>query len=880
MLRRLAIAALLLFLSATVCAQVSDGKRVCTDLSGKIQVQCPPDDSTAVPVANGVPAAPSRTRNDATFNQTETEKKTGPLVRAAAHSGNTRAPAPASPAIVAAAERPAPHYSSLEASLPRNFIADQRNFWTSPLRLRVQDATWLLPVASAFAITTIADTDIEKRLPNGTSFIRQSKSFSNYGAAAYAGMVGGAYLWSRATHNDHLRETSVLSGEAALDTLLIAEGAKYIAGRSRPYERNGSGEFRTGGSSFPSVHAADAFAIATVVAHEYPGPLTQLLAYGGAAAISAARVTGRQHFASDVLVGSALGWFVGRQVFNAHSGQRDREMYGTFERAPRERGPRDPAFMGSPSVPLDSWIYPAIERLAAMGYIDTAFAGMRPWTRMECARLVQEAGENLQGDAADHELAAQIVDELNGEFAFENGRLEGGRNLGGSIDSVYTRVTGISGAPLTDGYHFGQTIVNDFGRPYQEGFNAVTGFTAHAVAGPLAFFVRGEYQHAPSGSALPDSARQLIAAVDFLPTAPPSTAFAGVDRFRLLDAYVAANLDNWQISVGKQSLWWGPGEGGPMLFSDNADPINMVRIGRASPVELPSFFHILGPARMEFFFGQFSGQQFVFSPSGLVGDFDQSLDPQPYIHGQKISFRPTPNFEFGFSRTTIYGGPGFPMTLDNFGRTLFSTGNTYAGNVRKPGDRRSGLNFSYRVPGLRNLLSVYADGFTEDQFSPIAYADRSVWRAGMYVSRIPFVPHMDLRAEGVYSDNPIGGAVGPGYYYFNSTWRSGYTNDGNLIGSWIGRAGQGAQAWATYHFTAKNFIQMEFRHEKISHDFLPQGGTISDFAVRGDFWANRSFALSSSVQYERWTMPVLASGRQADVATSIEFSWHPFERKF
>src|SRR6185312_7323787 len=57
--------------------------------------------------------------------------------------------------------------------------------------------------------------------------------------------------------------------------------------------------------------------------------------------------------------------------------------------------------------------------------------------------------------------------------------------------------TVISGTPLRDGYHFGQTIINDYGRPYGEGFNNVSGVTAHAVAGPLSISIQGEYQHAP-----------------------------------------------------------------------------------------------------------------------------------------------------------------------------------------------------------------------------------------------------------------------------------------------------------------------------------------------------------------------------------------------
>lgn len=874
MFLRLQLIAVLLLGSTIALAQVNPNKRICTDLSGKIQVKCPPADVGSPDAAPNTD--PQKAPQEQSVNTAPPAQRSGPLVRVANHRVTSDPGAVPATTATARDERLAPRDSSLERSLPRNFLTDQVNFVTSPLRLRVEDATWLLPLAVGFTAVNVADPAIERKLPNGASFIRKSKSFSNYGAAAYAGLVGGAYLWGRATHNDHMRETAILSGEAAVDTLLASEGIKFIAGRSRPLEGSDpTGPFRNGGASFPSLHSADAFAIATVVAHEYPGPFTELLAYGGAAAISAARVTGRQHFASDVLVGSALGWFIGRQVYNAHSGQTDREMYGTFMPSPREHGPRNPAYMGSTYVPLDSWIYPAIDRLAAMGYIDTAFEGMRPWSRLECATMVQEASTKLMANSAQDGVATQLVNDLTAEFAFENGRLAGGRNLDASVDSVYTRLTGISGQPLTDGFHFGQTIINDFGRPYQEGFNNVTGVEAHADAGPLAIYVRGEYEHAPQGPPLPLEARDLIKTIDYLASGPPGTPIAPVDRFQLLDAYVSANLDQWQISVGRQSLLWGPGEGGSMMFSDNATPITMFRINRASPLKLPGILGWLGPVRTEFFIGQLAGHEFVVSPEGFTGQWGQSLDPQPFIHGQKISFKPTPNFEFGFSRTTVYGGPGYPLNAQTFWRSLIDTGNAQPGSREKPGDRRSGLDFTYRLPRLRNWVSFYADGFTEDQFSPIAYWDRSVWRAGLYFSHLPGLAKMDLRTEGVYSDDPIGGAVGPGYFYFNGTWRNGYTNDGQLIGNWIGRAGQGAQVWASYHFNTRDLLQLNFRHQKVSQEFLPGGGTLTNASVKGDLWVHSYMSLSSTIQYETWTFPILDQRPRSDISTAIQFSFSP-----
>jgi hypothetical protein len=379
---------------------------------------------------------------------------------------------------------------------------------------------------------------------------------------------------------------------------------------------------------------------------------------------------------------------------------------------------------------------------------------------------------------------------------------------------------------------------------------------------------------APAVPALPLTAREAIQAADNNGL-PPAVGQPSVSTAKLLDSYVGVMWSNWQFSFGKQSLWWGPGDGSPLTLSDNAAPINMFRIDRVTPFKLPSILGWLGPIRSEFFLGQLSGQEFMWSPLGHLGQFGQSLSPQPFIHGQKVSFRPTRNFEFGFFRTTIYGGPGYPLTWHTFSRSLFSTGNTLAGDPNKPGKRTSGLDFSYRLPGLRNWLTFYGDGVAWDQFSPIAYADRSAWRAGLYLSHFPFVPKLDLRVEGVYTDLPIGGAVGHGFFYYDGTWRSGYTNDGNIMGSWIGRDGQGAQAWLDYWFSPKNRFQLNYRHQKVSQEFIPGGGTLTDVGARGDCWVRSYLSLSASVQYEQWLFPVIQSNHSTNVSSTVEILFQP-----
>jgi hypothetical protein len=761
--------------------------------------------------------------------------------------------------------------------LGKDFLGDQKQIWTSPARLRFADVDWLVPVGGFAAGLFATDRDISTHLSNDPTTISHYKTFSEGGVAALAGGAAAMWLLSYPSHREHWRETGFLAGEAAINSLVAVEVLKYSLGRERPYQGDGSGPFFSGGTSFPSEHAAAAWAVAGVIAHEYPGPIPKILAYGLASFVSYSRIRARQHFPSDVFVGSTMGQMIGQDVYSRHY---DPTLGGGEWKPIRDflhvENP-SPATEGSPYVPLDSWIYEALDRLAGLGLVDSGFAGLRPWTRGECLRLVNEAADRVTA-SDDNTEGARLVSALQHEFQ-QDADADG--SGGFRVESLYSRVEQISGAPLTNGYTFGQTQINDFGRPYGQGFNSVTGFSAYGTWGRWVAYIRGEEQTAASIPAYSLATREAIQQIDNYPVLTDGGARPSVQQFELLDAYVGLMLSNWQFSFGKQSLWWGPGDGGPMMLSDNTAPINMFRINRVTPLKLPSILGWLGPMRLELFLGQLSGYQFVFSPSpvGFTGQDGQVLSPQPFIHGQKISFKPTRNFEFGVFRTTVYGGPGYPLTINTLLRSLFSLTNervtSTGGSPVKPGDRRSGVDFSYRLPYLRDWVSFYGDGFTDDQFSPIGYADRSAWHAGLYFSQIPLLPKLDFRVEGVYTDNPLGGNLGDGFYYFNYTWRSGYTNNGDLIGSWIGRESQGAQAWTNYWFTARNRLQFNFRHQKVSQGFVPGGGTITDVGVRGDYWIRPNVGFSATVQYERWLFPVIQPNAQRDVSASVEVLFQP-----
>jgi membrane-associated phospholipid phosphatase len=767
----------------------------------------------------------------------------------------------------------------------RHIVSDQKEFWTEPTRLRVKDLKWIAPFAGMTAAFIASDSWWSKQVP--TSHVATSKTISDYGAYSFIGLGGASFLLGAMTHNDQLSETGLLAGEAAINATGVAYAFKEITQRQRPFQGNGNGDFFKGGGSFPSEHSAIAWSVASVWAHEYPGWLSQAGAYGLASAVTLTRVTAKQHFPSDVIIGSALGWYFGRQVYRAHH---DSELGGsgwsnlTFDAMP-EKKTRNPNYMASPYIPLDSWIYPELERLIALGYIKSPILGMRPWTRMQCALLLQEAQDAFADDGAYEGEAGKIYRSLMSEFGTELSRLDGEANVGARIDSIYSRSTGISGTPLRDGYHFGQTIINDYGRPYWTGYNNVTGIIADAETGPMSFFVRGEYQYAPAMPSYLSSVLTGIAAVDGTP--PFANGTSAFSRFQLLDSMASFNINNLQISVGKQSEWWGPGESGALLLSNNAAPFPMVKIDDVQPHEIPGLSRLLGPMRAEFFVGQLSGQQWeecATCPSlypGYPGVVGPGISLQPFMHGEKISFQPTSNLEFGMGVTAMFGGPGLPVTFGNFFHTYY----IHTPNLAKnPGKRVSAADISYRLPGLRNWLTVYLDSMTWDEVSPIGSTRANV-NPGIYMPKIPRIPKLDFRAEGVNVSrtrdfhNGIPN-FGPGWVYTNGDrYRSGYTNDGYLLGSWIGRAGRGVQAWTTYWFSPRNKLQFGYRLQTVAQDFIG-GGRLADYSAQSDFLLRSSIGLSTFVQYEQWRFPVLSSTRQTDITAMIQLSYSPKWRIF
>jgi len=534
--------------------------------------------------------------------------------------------------------------------------------------------------------------------------------------------------------------------------------------------------------------------------------------------------------------------------------------------------------VSSTYIPLDSWIYPAVMRLYGLGFVDTVFLGMRPWTRLSVAHMLDLSSDRITGSTSDEAidiytaLERDLQPDMRVPLDQRYGRI--------GLDSVYQGFMGIAGTPLRDSFHLGQTDVNDFGRPYAGGLNSYSGFSTRGHYGMFSVYFRGEFQHAPSweGYSLPLS--EVLATIDdfatfssvplYGNTTIPLGPVSSVNNLTVLEGYVSAHVIGHEISLGKMDNWYGPGVGGGMAWSNNAENIWSFRIDRVEPLYIPYISRVAGLFRYDFFVGPLKGHN----------------DPvSPWVHAEKLSVKPTPNFEFGFQRTVIWGGKGHePITFGTFWRSFYSISDTSGGekfSPRDPGARFSAVDFSWRLPYLRKWLTFYCDSEVHDDVFPITAPRHAAIRPGLYLSHFPGAPKLDLRAEAASTDPDTGLSNGGQDQYIEVVQRNGYTSNGLLMGDWIGRENKGGQAWLTYHLSPREWLQLSYRSDKAAKDFIPGGTTQTDFRFDVVKRLTPDVELKANVQYEQWLIPLYKPGRHSDTSTAVQLTWYPkIDRRF
>jgi hypothetical protein len=518
-------------------------------------------------------------------------------------------------------------------------------------------------------------------------------------------------------------------------------------------------------------------------------------------------------------------------------------------------------------IPLDSWVYPALDRLHGLGYLDTAYLGLRPWTRRSIQRMLADTSqaEGIQSNLQ----AMEILTGLQREFRMEDD--DDQSDFSSACEGLYTRLQGIGGLTLRDSFHLGQTIANDYGRPYEPGYNTVDGAAGSVEYGRFSLYARGEYQHAPSAAGYSPALVATLSNIDAVPLASnpvqatiPAGPVSTANDFRIIEANLSYRILNHQVSFGKSDHWFAPTVGGAFTYSNNAENMYAFQIDRTEPLYIPLLSRLTGPFRYDFFVGSLKGH----------------TDPNdPWMHVEKINFKPTANLELGFERSVIWGGKGHePINIKSFLRSFFSTTAVTPAlkdTRQDPGARFSSFDFSWRLPWLDHWLTLYTDSMIHDDINPIDAPRHAGVRPGLYLSRFPGIPRLDLRFEGVNTDPETSRSVGGGYLYTENIQVQGYTNKGYIMGDAIGREGQGGQAWLTYHLSPREMVQTSFRHSKVADDFIPMGTTQNSFDVKVVKRFHDDVEISAEVQQEWWKAPVYKPGGQADTVATFQLTLYP-----
>ncbi len=541
--------------------------------------------------------------------------------------------------------------------------------------------------------------------------------------------------------------------------------------------------------------------------------------------------------------------------------------------------------LGSTYIPVDSPIYPMALRLYSLGYLDRLNISMRPWTRRSLLHAMDQSAPDITADNNDEAVAilARLQSILQAEVAprgFGRGRVEG-------LESAYTRIMGIGGTTLRDSYHLGQTLNNDYGRPYQPGFNNITGFSSVNEWGRFSLYVRGEYQHAPGAAGYNAALAGYLSGVDLIPfpgdnnnqlhqDTLPYGPLPASNPFRLQEVTLSYHLLGHEISFGKSDAWLGPDYGGSMAWSNNAEDIYGFRINRVEPMYIPYLDKIIGPIRYDYMIGPLQGHSY---PNG------------PWVHQVMFAIQPYKDFTFSIQSTGIWGGHGHgcygpqglypctePITLHTYLKSQFSIGDVDGSekySTDDPGARFSSATFAWRLPFLRRDVTLYTDSITHDDDLPLSAPRRAGWRPGIYFSHVPRVPKLDFRLEGDYTDYVTLRSTNGNGSYYETIQRQGYTNKGFIFGDWIGREGKGGQAWLTYHLSPDDFIQVEYLTKKQAKDFIVYGTTQNQVKVEFVKHFRHDLEADAWLQYERWKAPIYLTGGQNDVVGAVQLTWWP-----
>lgn len=221
---------------------------------------------------------------------------------------------------------PVRRQTSIDGHYLKSYLTDSRDIVISPFRWNRYQWAVVTAVAGGTVFLFTQDEIIQRWIQDHRTFSMDRASrffFEPFGSGLYTlpalGILYGCGLiWK----DERARLTSLKGVEAFILAGIASEIIKHLTHRHRPSQDDPPDPMEWEGpfsgfkyTSFPSGHAATAFAVATVVGLSYRNTVwIPVLCYSIATGVALSRVYDNDHWASDVLFGSALGFAIGKLV--------------------------------------------------------------------------------------------------------------------------------------------------------------------------------------------------------------------------------------------------------------------------------------------------------------------------------------------------------------------------------------------------------------------------------------------------------------------------------------------------------------------------------------------------------------------------------------
>jgi hypothetical protein len=433
------------------------------------------------------------------------------------------------------------------------------------------------------------------------------------------------------------------------------------------------------------------------------------------------------------------------------------------------------------------WAYDALEKLSLAGLTDRVVLNTRPLSRVEAARILDQALQRLEKDALGEynnrgyleELVEQLIDEFRPELAA----------MGKKSTLDFGAPPGfVSGKPVDHlQLQFGWAddrprLAGSQGERFEDGTHGKVALDARAQIGDfLSFYLHPEFHGDDE-----------------------------ITRVRIQNGYAKLTLWNVELLAGRDAIWWGPGYHGSMLFSNNAAPLDQVRIGAAEPFLLPWVLKYLGPMKLVF----------------LIARLEQQRDhPFAKVAGMRINLTPVPFLELGLSRAVQFEGRNGPRpSLGDWPEIIFVPS---VGDDRTKGRFRNNqlaaLDVTLRIPRvsqylpLVNDLKVYGemgwdDTCCNDMWIPL----KPGGLVGVFATGLLGLPDVDGRVEYARTTS---------IQYNHTQFTDGFSYRRAVLSHFIGNEGSDLFARVTNRLTPDFLLGLELNFAQI-------GPTANDLQTR------------------------------------------------